>query len=283
MVFAVVQTDLPSRICSELADVTFSFDTESSITNGKKEIKANKTILALASEVFKTQFFGSIPAEEVVPVKDSNAEAFGIFLDILYNEKIQLKDMNPMLLGDLFYLAEKYQVDAIKAALLEDINLRQIEIEDVIEVLTVVESKSQLVQFAESLYKLCLKVVLKSSDNIWKLFNMSDPDDESTSRMLHRFMNKAHTLKDEENDKVCNNCQQFPCLDGSRVDLNNFVENAVTRHVDSGSRLVGEVLTLIRADEDEDGVGIKVLDLEKEEFTWYCAGDLVYKCVSKKN
>jgi len=288
MVFAVVQTDLPSRICSELADVTFSFDTESSITNGKKEIKANKTILALASEVFKTQFFGSIPAEAVVPVKDSNAEAFSIFLEILYNEKIQLKDMNPMLLGDLFYLAEKYQVDAIKCAIVEDINLRQIEIEDVIGVLTVVESKSQLVQFAESMYKLCLKVVLKSSDNICKLFSMSDPDDESTSRMLHRFMSKAHTLKDEENahtlkdeenDKVCNNCQQFPCLDGSRVDLNNFVENAVTRHDDSGSRLVGEVLTLIRAEEDM----VKVLDLEKEEFDWYYPGDLVYKCVSKKN
>jgi len=275
MVFAVVQTDLPSRICSELADVTFSFDTKSSITNGKKEIKANKTILALASEVFKTQFFGSIPAEEPVPVKDSNAEAFGIFLDILYNEKIQLKDMNPMLLGDLYYLAEKYQVDEIKVAILEDINLRQVTIEDVIEVLTVVESKSQLVQFTESLYKLCLKVVLKSSDNIWKLFNMSDPDDESTSRILHRFMIKAHTLKDE-NDQVCNNCQQFPCLDGSRVDLNSFVVNAVTMR---RSRLVGEVLTLIRAEEDM----VKVLDLEKEEFDWYYPGDLVYKCVSKKN
>jgi len=283
MVFAVVQTDLPSRICSELADVTFSFDTESSITNGKKEIKANKTILALASEVFKTQFFGSIPAEEVVPVKDSNAEAFGIFLDILYNEKIQLKDMNLMLLGDLFYLADKYQVDEIKAAILEDINLRQVNIEDVIEVLTVVESKSQLVQFAESLYKLCLKVVLKSSDNICKLFNMSDPDDESTSRMLHRFMIIAHTLKDEI-DQVCNNCQQFPCLDGSIVCLNNnFVENAEVISYRGDSRFQdGEVITL--SEVYEDGCFVHGMHMGQREFyTRDEIADLEYKCVSKKN
>ena len=283
MVFAVVQTELPiSRNCSELADVTFSFDKVSSITYGKKEIKANKVVLALASEVFKAQFFGSIPAGPVVYVEDSNAEAFGIFVDILYNVKVELKDMNPMLLGDLFYLAEKYQVDAIKSAIVEDINLRQIEVKDVIDVLTVVESKSHLVQFADSLHQLCLKVFLKSSDNIFKLFNMSDPDDESISRMLHRFMIKAHTLKDEENDKLCSNCQQFPCLDGSTVGLNNFVKKA-------------EVLAIWEGGLDGDN---DVLTLSKmfERGVWYvkngtdyvwCATDgskaLVYKCVSKKS
>jgi len=283
MVFAVVQTELPiSRNFSELADVTFSFDKVSSITDGKKEIKANKVILALASEVFRAQFFGSIPAGPVVPVKDSNAEAFGIFVDILYNVKIQLKDMNPMLLGDLFYLAEKYQVDAIKAAIVEDINLREIEVEDVIDVLTVAESKSQLVQFADSLYKLCLKVVLKSSDNIPKLFNMSNPDDESTSRMLHRFMIKVHALKDEENDKLCNNCQQFPCLDGSTVTLNNFVKNAeVFRSHVNNLYQDGDVRTLSRT--SKIGIWYKKMSVE---YVWHYADSseaIVYKCVSKKS
>ena len=46
-----------------MADVTFRFkDTEASAEGTINEIKANKTILALASDVFKTQFFRSIPA-----------------------------------------------------------------------------------------------------------------------------------------------------------------------------------------------------------------------------
>jgi len=232
MVFAVAETDLPiARNCPEIADVTFSFEEISSVAGSSKEIKANKAILAVASEVFKTQFFGSIPAGNVVPVEDSNAEAFGIFIDILYNVKIELKDFNPKLLGDLFYLAEKYQVHTVKDAIVKDVKLRQIEIKDVLEILKVAESKVQLVQFADSLYKLCLKVILKSSDNIIKVFGMFDPDveDECTSRLLHRLMFKAQYLKDEldETDgKLCSNCQHFPCLNGVAVNIDNFVKNA---------------------------------------------------------
>jgi len=232
MVFAVVQTDLSiSRNCSEIADVTFSFKEVSSVPESRNEIKANKVILALASEVFKTQFFGSIPAGTVVPVEDSNVEAFGVFIDILYNVKIQLKDLNFILLGDLFYLAEKYQVDSVKVAIVEDVKLRQIDIKDVLEILKVANSKSQLVQFADGLYKLCLKVILKSSDNIIKVFGMFDPEveDESTSRLLHRLMYKAQFLKEgleDTNEKLCRNCQHAPCLNGLAINHDNFVKNA---------------------------------------------------------
>jgi len=249
MVFAVAQTELPiARNCPEVADVTFRFEDMSSVPKISKEIKANKTILALASEVFKTQFFGSIPAGNVVPVEDSNAEAFGMFIDILYNVKTELKDLNPTLLGDLFYLAEKYQVDSVKVAIVEDVKLRQIEIKDVLEILKVAESKSQLVQFADSLYKLCLKVILKSSDNIIKVFGMFDPDveDECTSRMLHRLMFKAKYLKDdldESDGKLCSNCQHFPCLDGLAVNLGNFVKNAAVTY--TRGTLVGRDIIIL--------------------------------------
>jgi len=131
------------------------------------------------------------------------------------------------------------------------------------------------VQFADSLYKLCLKVVLKSSDNIPKLFNMSNQDDESTSRMLHRFMIKVHALKDEENDKLCNNCQQFPCLDGSTVALNNFVKNAKVFHnqMQDGVVRLGAI----------DGYGTIWLTERIEKLRIYTGSSaaLVYKCASK--
>merc|ERR1719481_2044037 len=131
--------------------------------------------------------------------------------------------MNPKLLGE-FYLAEKYQIDAVKDAIVEDVKLREIKIEDVLDILKVAESKCQLVQFADSLYELCLKVIKKSSDNIYKVFGMFDPEveDESTSRLLHKLVFKAQLDK----SKLCSNCQHFPCLNGLAVNLENFVKNA---------------------------------------------------------
>ena len=57
--------DLPSlRRSNKLDDVTFVLYEKG--CDESYELYANKTILSCASEVFKTQFFGSIPAEKVV-------------------------------------------------------------------------------------------------------------------------------------------------------------------------------------------------------------------------
>jgi len=289
MVFAFVQTDVSIfRNHSEIEDVTFSFKEVSSVPESRKEIKANKVILAMASEVFKTQFFGSIPAGSVVPVEDSNVEAFGMFIDILYNVKIQLKDLNPILLGDLFYLAEKYQVEAVKVAIIEDVKLRQIDIGDVLEILKVADAKSQLVQFTDSLYKLCLKVIRKSSDNSFKVFGMFDPEveDESTSRLLHKLMYKAQFMKDRLDDaeeKLCSNCQHVPCLNGLAVKLDNFVKNAsVTWIKVSGEEYVDtNFRKTIRVDE---GVIVynfqgSEMKFDPESFPNRKKDYLVYKCI----
>ena len=188
--------DLPSlREASDLADVTFTFI--DSGTRGITELKANKTFLACASDVFRTQFFGSISSEKVIHVEDSNGDAFDTFLDILYHVDIDLKQKNLKFLGEIFYLAEKYQVNDLKTVIVEVVENKNIGMKDVVEIMMIAEGTSQLEQFSESLILLCVKLVLSSStETLAEMFDMFEVE-ESTSYLLHKLMSKVNKLKDK--------------------------------------------------------------------------------------
>lgn len=198
MVFTVKQqVDLPSqRKSEEIIDVTFCFSKEDE--KDDKVVRANKTILSFACDVFKTQVFGSIPPESVIFVKDSTVDVFDIFIDILYNVKIDLQVFDVKFLGDLFYLAEKYGVNAVKAAIVEDVKLRKIKLNDILEIMKVAEANAHLVEFAESLEMLCAKLVLKSTTgHLSELFEMSEVENEN-SHVLHKLMRKVNGLKNSK-------------------------------------------------------------------------------------
>ena len=218
--------DLSSiREASDLSDVTFSFSDIG--TKGNKELKANKTFLACASEVFKTQFFGSIPCEKVIFVEDSTVDAFETFLDILYGVDGDLKEKNLKFLGELFYLAEKYQVTDLKTAIVEVVESTSIGMKDVLDIMTIAEATSHLEQFSESLCLLCVKLVLSSSvEGLAELFNMFQVE-ESTSCLLHKLMSKVDDLKSKVKvEESCKNCRQKPCIHGSLISKDNFVGKA---------------------------------------------------------
>ena len=218
--------DLPSlREASDLADVTFTFI--DSGTRGITELKANKTFLACASDVFRTQFFGSISSEKVIHVEDSNGDAFDTFLDILYHVDIDLKQKNLKFLGEIFYLAEKYQVNDLKTVIVEVVENMNIGMKDVVEIMMIAEGTSQLEQFSESLILLCVKLVLSSStETLAEMFDMFEVE-ESTSYLLHKLMSKVNKLKDKVSVvEPCKNCHQNPCINGEVITHTNFVEKA---------------------------------------------------------
>ena len=118
-----------------------------------------------------------------------------------------------MLLGELFFLAEKYQVDAVKVAILENVKTREIELEDVINVVKVGEANKHLVEFAEALDVLCVQFVRSiSTTKLSELFSSSQVEE---APLLYQLMSKVHKLKDKDEVKVtrkCMNCQQDPCI-----------------------------------------------------------------------
>ena len=84
-------------------------------------LPAHKLLLASVSPVFKRQFYGSFPEEEVVDIKDSSEKSFQIMIDYIYQKTGEegvdvLVDVRELL--DIFYLAEKYEVLGFKQEIL---------------------------------------------------------------------------------------------------------------------------------------------------------------------
>lgn len=93
-----------------LADVEFCFD-----ENGQsKIISANRSILGLASPVFETMFYGSLPESSAKPIKieDIDYDTFKTFLLYIYTREVNLESIDEAI--KLFYAARKYDVSDIE-------------------------------------------------------------------------------------------------------------------------------------------------------------------------
>ncbi|KAH7692951.1 BTB/POZ domain-containing protein 3-like isoform 1, partial [Aphelenchoides avenae] len=117
IVLSVGAAEFPIQLSSalfrpQLSDVQFSV-----VDNEKKPMlfHAHKLLLALASDVFETMFFGSVPQENPVVIKDSNPPAFEAFLRFVYTgtTTITEEDVFPLL-----YLGKKYMVGSLMKVVL---------------------------------------------------------------------------------------------------------------------------------------------------------------------
>ena len=143
-------------------------------------------------------------------------------MDIFYNKKVDMKELSLKLLGELFYLAEKYHVDGLKDAIIKNALSRKIEANDLIETVNVAKVNAHLLDFANSVHKLCSDFVLNNNLGFLELSYKLEVE-ESTSATLHRLMAKAYTMKNMMQPR-CKNCRHHPCLDGKSVTKENFVE-----------------------------------------------------------
>ena len=83
-------------------DVTFKIDVDD------KEIMAHKFILASVSPVFKKMFYGVMKeSNDIIPVKQTPADAFSLLIDYFYQVEISCKEMTILELFELVNLAER--------------------------------------------------------------------------------------------------------------------------------------------------------------------------------
>ena len=129
-----------------MADVKFKFKDPD--TNEGHEILAHKLILSCASEVFKAQFYGDDLDEIEIIIEDSSLEAFKIFLEILYNVKVDLKELSFQFLAEIFYLSEKYRVDMLKKEVLDTLSTKTVDADNLMIAAKVVEDNSRLETFS---------------------------------------------------------------------------------------------------------------------------------------
>ena len=145
----------------DLKDVTFEIKDRE---GNSHQIKCHKLILALRSPVFKLQFYGSLKAEEdeSINIVDAFHDTFKDFLNFIYNEepfeKFSTVETCEGLRNviELYYLGEKYQIDALKSYLHFVIcNNISINSTNVIQFLQDIEEHSQFQNLIAIIREIC--------------------------------------------------------------------------------------------------------------------------------
>ena len=83
--------------------------------SNRREIEAHRIILALGSEVFRAQFFGSISQANQIEIDQWSYKSFKIFIDTFYNS-VNLGKCRMRILSDLYCLSDYYSVPELQTA-----------------------------------------------------------------------------------------------------------------------------------------------------------------------
>ena len=170
----LMSTRLPLILSSSSIpkDIKFLFKEEGVVTS----IMAHKIILAVISDVFEKQFFGSLkePEHEIL-IKDAKREVFEVLIDFIYNKQPIMSDFDLYFLSSLFYLAEKYDISALKKEIIATIINKEISDENVLNVAIIAEESIVLEEFSDNLYDRVAMFLLKKFagqlSNVFEFFS----------------------------------------------------------------------------------------------------------------
>jgi len=214
-------SDLPT-------DVKFVFKNDDDGTcTIKEEVKAHKLILAIASDVFKRQFFGSMQSENIVNILDANKDVFQTMIDYVYNKKIEFLDYGLDYLSHLYHLADKYDIEELRLEIIASIPAHEITIQNVIDVAILAEENTHHQALSEALYDVAATFLRQKFDdkarNVYKFFSEAEAS-ERHGLVLMKVVGRINFLLNLE----CDNCKQVKesCLNGQPVKCDTGVVGA---------------------------------------------------------
>ena len=201
-------------------DVRFVFKGEGGIV---KEVKAQKLILAIASDVFEREFYGTMKeAEEDIEIKDASQEVFMIMIKYIYNTKIEWADHNLRFLSSLYYLGEKYNIVQLRKDIIASITEYEVSLENVLDVAILAEENIVHADLSESLYKTAASFLVSNFGG------MLDPAIEFFSQIEESELHGLVVLKLMARMRlvpspICENCQQEKifCLENNILFCSN--------------------------------------------------------------
>eukprot|EP00092_Neocalanus_flemingeri_P076197 GFUD01094473.1.p1 GENE.GFUD01094473.1~~GFUD01094473.1.p1 ORF type:complete len:394 (+),score=98.25 GFUD01094473.1:89-1270(+) len=168
-------------------DVTFQI-----VTSGN-EVKAHKYVLALASPVFKKQFFGDAKdTKDVIPVPETTEESFKTMIDFTYGKEIDWKKMTIEELFNVANMAKKYLIDTLMKEVQKVFEEVPITEENVVTVAATAEEFRQFEDISNTLVLHCakfLKSVVNTQDQFVK-YAAKHANTEMTQtalRLISRF------------------------------------------------------------------------------------------------
>eukprot|EP00092_Neocalanus_flemingeri_P030410 GFUD01033010.1.p1 GENE.GFUD01033010.1~~GFUD01033010.1.p1 ORF type:complete len:276 (+),score=77.27 GFUD01033010.1:70-897(+) len=137
-------------------DVTFVIEDNAGGCVGK--VKAHKMFLAMASPVFRTQFYGSSKdTKDVIPIKETTKEAFDAMIEFIYEIEINWETKSAV---DLFYLANmasKYLIEEMGEYVKKISETFPLTMETVVEIAATANEFCQFEETSTALFLHCAK------------------------------------------------------------------------------------------------------------------------------
>jgi len=226
----------------QTSDIKFEFLDKNS--GEKKELFAHKFVLAFGSEVFMTQFFGSLKEERgTILVEDASFEAFKMFLDLLYNKKVSTNKTSFKLLAELFYLSDKYIMVEMQELIIQEVASRKIVPGTLLEAAKIAEESVHMEKFSMSILKICASFIKEDITSVLEIFN-SEEVGGGNSLLLHWLMAKSSQIVVKS---VCEKCKEMQDGDTSswnscNVCLEDMVDSDLVSHIHCTAELCRDCL-----------------------------------------
>jgi len=119
-----------------------------------EEIRAHKSILALASDVFKKCFYGGFKEDNgSIDIEDATKETFDAMISFIYNKKTDLSNYDFDLLCSIYYLADKYNINALEEETLKAVKSKHIPSDNVLDIGVLAMKHSIHDKLAEALFE----------------------------------------------------------------------------------------------------------------------------------
>eukprot|EP00090_Calanus_glacialis_P006055 TRINITY_DN14748_c0_g1_i1.p1 TRINITY_DN14748_c0_g1~~TRINITY_DN14748_c0_g1_i1.p1 ORF type:complete len:408 (-),score=85.43 TRINITY_DN14748_c0_g1_i1:62-1285(-) len=227
-------------------DVTFNI-----IENGKASgngIDAHMYHLALATPVFKAQFFGAArETKDIIPIKGTTRRAFKTMIDYIYGKQLEWKHETVSQLFAILNLGEMYDLMDLKKIAEEKLAEFPLTKYNVIEVAFEAENHVQFKEISDIVLKHCklflAKTILKTRADIVHFAS----EYASSPRAMTAFKLLGGV-------PACQNCYQTPCLKGEQVRFDQIVQGSKVSSFND--YITGTVLCV----SDEDDIKVKCMD-----------------------
>eukprot|EP00092_Neocalanus_flemingeri_P108069 GFUD01138725.1.p1 GENE.GFUD01138725.1~~GFUD01138725.1.p1 ORF type:complete len:283 (+),score=66.08 GFUD01138725.1:53-901(+) len=207
-------------------DITFVFQSGGPRRREVKKVKAQKVILAIASDVFEKEFYGDMKeTKDEIAIVDASQEVFQAMVDFIYNKQPNWKDFSVSFLCSLYYLGEKYNIGDLKAEIIATISDLKITKEKVLEIAHLAVDNSHHEPLSETLYDVAAAVLkAEFKDKVEKVYEFFEKAEFSQVNAVVMFklmsrLRSVNTLPSQSlpSQSQCWNCQHTPCLDGQEV------------------------------------------------------------------
>ena len=176
-------------------------------------MQAHKFLLALASSVFRTGFFGEFEQENKIDMKETTLKAFKIMIEIIYKLPVNFKNMSVDEVFELVNLAERYDLLKLKAKLKQELETKSLAKDSVVEVARTAMKFKQFEEVSQVTLKNCAETLtreLDTKESLVQFFNPYYGTGEEVTMM--KLMSVMHNLQ-----PPCSNCRKKPCKSGTVV------------------------------------------------------------------